>query len=364
MSRALTTGFDTGLAEDWFMSGMPLYNAVKKRPTFALLLGKPKFTTNNGMPNVEFPKLKNISLDKKITNVLTQFDNGNGGNDIARGGAMQAASSPGNPNIMDTLQFVNAFHTFNEIITLDQMTEGKGDSWIPGLSYEQMRINAMMIAYVNQTSLNMFATGANKFAADGQLGSLRAYVSDGLTTATRTSGSGTDESNYVTYAGYSRLTDDTFRANYVESDGAAYTEAMGDTAFALADANGAEHIVAPMSIARFNTFKARIRSTYPQQLTNKVHPDLEYALGGTDAITADGITYYREPALTKAGANTWQLFLDTGSIGVGSSFRDVKFEKDRMTDREASWSLFGYLKHQIYVVAPNRCSIVEELPSL
>jgi hypothetical protein len=346
------------------MSGMPILNAVRKRPTFALLLGKPKKTTNNGMPHVEFPNLRKIDLNKKTTNIVNQFDNGYGGEDIARGGAMLAASTPGNPNIMDTLQFVNAFHIFDETITLDQLQEGRGESWMIGETYEQMRINAMMIKYVNQTSINMFATGANKFAADGQLGSLRAYVSDGLTTATRASGSGTDESNYVNYAGYLRTVDDTFRANYVESDGAAYTEAMGDTAFALADANGAEHIVAPMSIARFNAFKARIRSTYPQQLTNKVHEDLEYALGGTDTITADGITYYREPALTAAGVNTWQLFLDTGSIAIGSNFRDIKFDMERMTDRKAAYSLWASMKHQIYNVAPNRSSIVEELPSL
>ena len=49
----LKAGFDTLLAEDWFMSGQPILNAVKNRPTFKLALGKPKFTTAKGMPNVE-----------------------------------------------------------------------------------------------------------------------------------------------------------------------------------------------------------------------------------------------------------------------------------------------------------------------
>lgn len=360
MSINSKTGFDTLLAEDWFMSGQPILNAVKNRPTFKLALGKPKFTTAKGMPNVEFSNMRDIDLAKKTTNVVTQFG-ATFGRDVTRGSAMLAAAAPTNPNLIDTLQFTNAFYTMRGIFTLDQMVEGKGDPWIPGLAYEQHFINAMTVDYVNQTSINMFATGPNKFAADGQFGSLRAYISDGLTTGTRAGGSGTDESNYQTYAGYSRLADDTFRAVYLEANGAVFTEDLGDTVSAQMIYNGAEHVVCPMSIARFNAFKQRVRIVYPAQLTNQVHPDLEYALGGTETITCGQVTYYLEPTL---GASTWLLFIDTASLAAGSTYKNTKFEMDRMTDREAAWDIFGYLKHQLYVIAPNRCGIIEELALL
>jgi hypothetical protein len=315
------------------------------------------------MPNVEFANLRDIDMATKTTNVVTRFGASFGRN-VARGAGMIAAASPSNPNLMDTLQFVNSFYTMRGILTLDQMTEGKGKAWIPGMSYEQMFVNEMVNDYVNQTSIAMFATTAVAGAVqagDGQFGSLRHYCSDGQTTATRTGGSGTDESPYVSYAGYSRLTDDKFRAVYLEANSAAFTEDLGDTIAAQMIFNGAENVVCPMSIARFNAFKQRIRTTYPAQVTNHVSKDLEYALGGTETLTVGQVTYYLEPTL---GASTWLLFLDTRSVAAGSTFKETKFEKDRMTDREAAWDVFGYLKHQLYVVAPNRCGIIEELTSL
>lgn len=367
MSRAATSYFNTGLAEEWLNSGIPINNALRAAPTLALALGRPKKVVKNvvGMPKVEFEKMIPLSLEKKTINVMTAFGATMGG-DIARGSAMLAPSSVNNPNLMDTLQFVSSFYKFETDLSLDQLIEGKGSAWIPsslgGETYEQLAVNQMLIDYVNQTRLNMFATGANKMGGDGTLGSLRAMISDGLTTATRSGGSGTDESNYRYYAGYDRVASDVFRSYYYEANSAAFTEEMGDRVAAEIMAKGAMHIVAPMSIARFNAFQQRLRSTYGALNTKETPPEVAYALGGTSYITVGLVTYYIEPAIPASA--TWQLFIDTASLAAGSTFADTKFETTRLNTREAAYQVWGWAKHQVIVTAPNRCGIIEELASI
>ena len=106
MSINSKTGFDTLLAEDWFMSGQPILNAVKNRPTFKLALGKPKFTTAKGMPNVEFSNMRDIDLAKKTTNVVTQFG-ATFGRDVTHGSAMLALFASASEYLRYKL---NAYH--------------------------------------------------------------------------------------------------------------------------------------------------------------------------------------------------------------------------------------------------------------
>lgn len=364
MPLPATQFFDTGLANRWIESGMPVELALRSNPTLQILFGDMKKDVKNvlgkNVPYVDYSAVEKLDTTARVLKIPYQLEVP-AGTSITRASMLNAPVYI-SPDQNDALQFLTTFYESAMQYTTADVIEGKGKNWDLAYSFEQMIGNNFVLSYANARTNSMFATGANLMPSDGVLGSLRAQISDGLTAAQRNIVGSSDESNYRIFLGADRLTSPQYQSYYQWNSGAAFSLAAGVIMGSNLQNRGAENIVCPVGPARWSALVQEYRQAFGR--VNIADSAAASRIGGKSAIYDDvaKVTYYLEP---KLGASTWLLFMDLNSITAGSSVfnADLTVFRDQITTKDSMKFNFK-VKDQIAVFAPHRCGLLEGLTNL
>jgi hypothetical protein len=330
MSLALSN-FDAGLVQLAIQSGSVFSTARPVAPTYSLLLGmEPEMQENliSGAPNT--PVYGALSDTEIRAGVIRSFfaNNPGIGGDVARGSfgaggtGMGAAVTPTQSEVLNDFAFKTTYYgDGGQTIGMHRMIEGTGGGWAAGQTYEQILATQMVEKYISDRSAALFATGASKMPDDGVFGSLRAMISDGLTSGTRPGGGGTTETDYVNYGGQNRASNANVRSQYLAKSGT-FSEIIAQEAALTAYRNGAGKLIAPMSLGRFAKFEYDLRVAYGQY---RIDEQIKTIVNGGQAIEAYGVIWYPEPALP--ANTTWQLLVDLGRPGMPNAVAKTAMQK-------------------------------------
>lgn len=368
MSLGTKSNSESIVIDTWIRSGKPVLSQLKKHTTLSLLFGKPETKmvqdTYSGkvMPKVSFAGIDKLTLEDGRYFVFPYARDTDAGADTTRGANMLATRSIGSgTDPFDALRFQSSWYVINYDIPNDKLDELKGIKWAMNGTFASNIADSIMRYYLNETSTAIWATGASHMPADGVVGSIRAQVSDGLTTAQR-GGVGPDESAYAAFvSGYTRSTTNLdFSANVFLGSGALTLPNL-ENAADLAFANGATEVVVPMRAARFRALEDTIRSTYGQN-SLKVNENLEeMGVASGFQFMIGGITCFIDYDIP---ASTWVTMLDLPSVSAGSEYGKVKTSLIHNPGAVNASLLHGRFRHQVMVSDPRKCTLIEGLSSL
>jgi hypothetical protein len=228
------TGFDALLVSAYINSGIPVRQAARAHPTFSLLMGKPQEEVMNHLgrpvPVVNFKGLQ--KLDER--NRTLKFAIRKGSANTAQLARMAAGGPrPNHPtDLGDVYEVTTAYALCAKDISKFDIDEGDKGFWEAQGSREQWLGAQIAEDYVNTIAPKLFAEGPMAVPGDGKLGSLRFYVSDGLTTTTRTWGPNDNDYRYYLSVDLDRQNsgNTALRSNMVNANGAAFNEELGQIA--------------------------------------------------------------------------------------------------------------------------------------
>jgi hypothetical protein len=370
-----TTNFEVGLVQLAIQNGSVFSTARPVAPTFSMLLGvEPEMADNlisgvSGVPT--YGALSDAELNAGIIQTFIANNPAIGG-DVARSVAsgfaagMGAAVTPTQSEILESLVFRTTYYSDKgQTISMARMREGLGTGWAANMSYEQLLATQMVEKYIRDRSSSLFLASASGLPGDGQFGSLRAMITDGLDAAGRGVVGSTNETTYATYGNQSRATNANVRSQYVWAASAAFSETIAQRAALAAFANGAGTVVAPMSLGRFAAFEYALRSGAGSGYGQiRIDEKIRTVINGGQAIEAYGVIFYPEPALP--ATTTWQLFLDLGRAGMPNVMAKTGMQKSAVEHianpgLEAADRLRWVFPDQCIVRNPKSCVLVEGL---
>jgi hypothetical protein len=370
-----TTNFEVGLVQLAIQNGSVFSTARPVAPTFSMLLGvEPEMADNlisgvSGVPT--YGALSDAELNAGIIQTFIANNPAIGG-DVARSVAsgfaagMGAAVTPTQSEILESLVFRTTYYSDKgQTISMARMREGLGTGWAANMSYEQLLATQMVEKYIRDRSSSLFLASASGLPADGQFGSLRAMITDGLDATGRGVAGSTNETTYATYGNQSRATNANVRSQYVWAASAAFSETIAQRAALAAFANGAGTVVAPMSLGRFAAFEYALRSGAGSGYGQiRIDEKIRTVINGGQAIEAYGVIFYPEPALP--ATTTWQLFLDLGRAGMPNVMAKTGMQKSAVEHianpgLEAADRLRWVFPDQCIVRNPKSCVLVEGL---
>ena len=370
-----TTNFEVGLVQLAIQNGSVFSTARPVAPTFSMLLGvEPEMADNlisgvSGVPT--YGALSDAELNAGIIQTFIANNPAIGG-DVARSVAggfaagMGAAVTPTQSEILESLVFRTTYYSDKgQTISMARMREGLGTGWAANMSYEQLLATQMVEKYIRDRSSSLFVAAATGLPGDGQFGSLRAMITDGLNAAGRGVVGSTDETAYATYGNQSRATNANVRSQYIWGASAAFSETIAQRAALAAFANGAGTVVAPMSLGRFAAFEYALRSGAGSGYGQiRIDEKIRTVINGGQAIEAYGVIFYPEPALP--ATTTWQLFLDLGRAGMPNVMAKTGMQKSAVEHianpgLEAADRLRWVFPDQCIVRNPKSCVLVEGL---
>lgn len=370
-----TTNFEVGLVQLAIQNGSVFSTARPVAPTFSMLLGvEPEMADNlisgvSGVPT--YGALSDAELNAGIIQTFIANNPAIGG-DVARSVAsgfaagMGAAVTPTQSEILESLVFRTTYYSDKgQTISMARMREGLGTGWAANMSYEQLLATQMVEKYIRDRSSSLFLASASGLPGDGQFGSLRAMITDGLDATGRGVVGSTNETTYATYGNQSRATNANVRSQYVWAASAAFSETIAQRAALAAFANGAGTVVAPMSLGRFAAFEYALRSGAGSGYGQiRIDEKIRTVINGGQAIEAYGVIFYPEPALP--ATTTWQLFLDLGRAGMPNVMAKTGMQKSAVEHianpgLEAADRLRWVFPDQCIVRNPKSCVLVEGL---
>jgi hypothetical protein len=370
-----TTNFEVGLVQLAIQNGSVFSTARPVAPTFSMLLGvEPEMADNlisgvSGVPT--YGALSDAELNAGIIQTFIANNPAIGG-DVARSVAggfaagMGAAVTPTQSEILESLVFRTTYYSDKgQTISMARMREGLGTGWAANMSYEQLLATQMVEKYIRDRSSSLFVAAATGLPGDGQFGSLRAMITDGLDAAGRGVVGSTNETAYATYGNQSRATNANVRSQYIWAASAAFSETIAQRAALAAFANGAGTVVAPMSLGRFAAFEYALRSGAGSGYGQiRIDEKIRTVINGGQAIEAYGVIFYPEPALP--ATTTWQLFLDLGRAGMPNVMAKTGMQKSAVEHianpgLEAADRLRWVFPDQCIVRNPKSCVLVEGL---
>jgi hypothetical protein len=370
-----TTNFEVGLVQLAIQNGSVFSTARPVAPTFSMLLGvEPEMADNlisgvSGVPT--YGALSDAELNAGIIQTFIANNPAIGG-DVARSVAggfaagMGAAVTPTQSEILESLVFRTTYYSDKgQTISMARMREGLGTGWAANMSYEQLLATQMVEKYIRDRSSSLFVAAATGLPGDGQFGSLRAMITDGLDAAGRGVVGSTNETAYATYGNLSRATNANVRSQYIWAASAAFSETIAQRAALAAFANGAGTVVAPMSLGRFAAFEYALRSGAGSGYGQiRIDEKIRTVINGGQAIEAYGVIFYPEPALP--ATTTWQLFLDLGRAGMPNVMAKTGMQKSAVEHianpgLEAADRLRWVFPDQCIVRNPKSCVLVEGL---
>ena len=375
-----TTNFEVGLVQLAIQNGSVFSTARPVAPTFSMLLGVQPEMQDNLISGVKGVPTYGALSDAEINAGIIQTFIANNpaiGGDVARGtfgGAgtgMGASVTPTQSEILEAMAFRTTYYSDKgQTISMARMREGLGTGWAANMSYEQLLATQMVEKYIRDRSASLFLASASGLPADGQFGSLRAMITDGLDATGRGVAGSTNETAYATYGNQSRATNANVRAQYIWAGGsAAFSETLAQRAALAAYANSARTIVAPMSLGRFAAFEYALRSSNGGSGYGQIRIDekIRTVINGGQAIEAYGVIFYPEPAL--GAATTYQLFIDLGAPGMPNAMAKTAMQKSAIEHipnpgLEAADRLRWVFPDQCIVRNPKSCVLMEGLTAL
>ena len=375
-ATSLLNNFEAGLVQLAIQNGSVYSVQRPVAPTFAMLLGKDPEMQDNIIANVpQVPTYGALSDTEIKAGIIRSFfaTNTTLGTDTTR--ANQSAALGGGTTPSEVINDITVRTTYyndgGQFINVARMIEGQGAGWAANTSYEEVLASQMVQEYIRKRSARLFAVGANTMPADGFFGSLRAMISDGLSTANR-SNTGTDEAtNYGTYGGQSRTTAGAaLAAQYVWAGTAAlvgngtFSESIAEQAALAGYGAGAGKLVAPMSIGRFAAFDLLLRQQYGQV---RIDEELKLLINGGRCIEFGGVTYFPDPNIP--ATTTYQLYVDLGTPGMPNAVAKTAMQKSgieeiKMGNLNAASRLRWVFPDQVMIRNPKSCVLVEGLAAL
>ena len=375
-ATSLLNNFEAGLVQLAIQNGSVYSVQRPVAPTFAMLLGKDPEMRDNIIANVpQVPTYGALSDTEIKAGIIRSFfaTNTTLGTDTTR--ANQSAALGGGTTPSEVINDITVRTTYyndgGQFINVARMIEGQGAGWAANTSYEEVLASQMVQEYIRKRSARLFAVGANTMPADGFFGSLRAMISDGLSTANR-SNTGTDEAtNYGTYGGQSRTTAGAaLAAQYVWAGTAAlvgngtFSESIAEQAALAGYGAGAGKLVAPMSIGRFAAFDLLLRQQYGQV---RIDEELKLLINGGRCIEFGGVTYFPDPNIP--ATTTYQLYVDLGTPGMPNAVAKTAMQKSgieeiKMGNLNAASRLRWVFPDQVMIRNPKSCVLVEGLAAL
>ena len=380
-----TTNFEVGLVQLAIQNGSVFSTARPVAPTYSMLLGVQPEMQDNLISGVKGVPTYGALSDAEINAGIIQTfiaNNPSIGGDVARGtfgGAgtgMGASVTPTQSEILEAMAFRTTYYSDKgQTISMARMREGLGTGWMANMSYEQLLATQMVEKYIRDRSSSLFLASASGLPGDGQFGSLRAMITDGLSAAARNALDGTpltatNENAYATYGNQSRATNANVRSQYIWAGGsAAFSETLAQRAALAAYSNGARTLVAPMSLGRFAAFEYALRSSNGGSGygMTRIDEKIRTVINGGQAIEAYGVIFYPEPAL--GAATTYQLFVDLGSPGMPNAMAKTAMQKSAIEHipnpgLEAADRLRWVFPDQCIVRNPKSCVLMEGLTAL
>jgi hypothetical protein len=249
------------------------------------------------------------------------------------------------------------------------MVEGQGAGWAANMSYEEVFAAQMVQEYIRRRSEGLFVNAATGLPGDGNFGSLRAIITDGLTVAER-GGIGTNESALAVYAGQTRGVSSTVASGiYIWAPGtgttanATLSESIAANAALRGYGAGAGKLVAPMTLARFAAFELALRQQYGQI---RIDEEMKLLVNGGRCIEFAGVTWFPDPNIT---ANNFQLLIDLGTPGMPNAIARTAMQKSQIqhipaANLNAADRLRWVFPDQVLVRNPKSCVLIEGLTSL
>lgn len=370
-----TTNFEVGLVQLAIQNGS-VYSAQRPvAPTYAMLLGKDAEMQDNIISGVKgvptYGALSDAEIRSGILRSFVGYQTTLGGS-VTRANQTAALSAPFTPQeVLTDLAFRTCYYSDGgQFVNLARMVEGQGAGWAANVSYEQVLASQLVQEYIKKRSDALFVNAATGLPADGQFGSLRAMITDGLTVADR-GGIGTNESALAVYAGQTRSTTNTIvSAQYYWAPvtgtvaNADLTEAHAATAALRGYANGAGKLVAPMSLGRYAKFERDLRQDYGQI---RIDEDVKLLVNGGRCVEFEGVTWYPEPSMPSNA--TWQLLIDLGTPGMPNAIARTAMQKSQIElikapNLNAADRLRWVFPDQSIVRNPKSCVLIEGLNAL
>ena len=375
-ATSLLNNFEVGLVQLAIQNGSVYSVQRPVAPTYSMLLGKDPEMQDNIIANVpQVPTYGALSDAEIKAGIIRSFvaTNTTLGADTTR--ANQSAALGGGTTPSEVINDITIRTTYyndgGQFINVSRMIEGQGAGWAANTSYEEVLASQMVQEYIRKRSARLFATGSNTMPADGYFGSLRAMISDGLSTANRNN-TGTDEAtNYGTYGGQSRTTAGAALASqYVWAGTAAlvgngtFTESIAEQAALAGYGAGAGKLVAPMSLGRFALFDLTLRQLYGQI---RIDEEMKLLVNGGRCIEFGGVTYFPDPNIP--ATTTYQLYIDLGTPGMPNAVAKTAMQKSgieeiKMGNLAAASRLRWVFPDQVMVRNPKSCVLVEGLAPL
>lgn len=356
--------FNAGLVQLPIQRGEVLAAQLPVAPTFALLLGTQPVMSNNVIAKVrDVPTYGMMSEAEIRSGIIRSFFTNltSVGGNVTRANLTAAVSPTTDEILNDYAVFTTTYGDGGQTLPLNRTWEGRGQGWAPNSTYETELAQVMGQKYVTDVSSMLFATGANTLPADNAFGSLRAMISDGLTTAQR-GGTGTDESAYATYGGINRVTNTIARSQYILQTGSpAFGEVHASQGILRAFANNAYTLVAPMSQGRYAAFEQAI---YTQYGMIRLDTPEDLKIKGVQGFMYKNCYFYVEPAIP--ATTTWQLFIDLGRPGMPNAIAKTAMQLAAV-ERVPNAALNGadrlrwVFPHQSLVRNPRSCVLMEGL---
>jgi hypothetical protein len=363
-----TTNFEVGLVQLAIQNGSVFSSQRPVAPTFSMLLGKDAEMQDNIIANVKgvptYGALSDAEIRSGIIRSFLGYQTTLGGS-VTRANQTATISTFTPQEVLTDLALRTTYYQDGgQFINVARIIEGQGAGWAANMSYEEVFAAQMVQEYIRRRSEGLFVNAATGLPGDGNFGSLRAIITDGLTVAER-GGVGTNESALAVYGGITRSTGNTVAsAQYVWAGGStAFSESLAAQAALRGYGAGAGKLVAPMSLNRFAAFELALRQQYGQI---RIDEEMKLLVNGGRCIEFAGVTWFPDPNIS---ASTWQLLIDLGTPGMPNAIARTAMQKSQIqhipaANLNAADRLRWVFPDQVLVRNPKSCVLIEGLTSL
>ncbi len=368
-----TTNFEVGLVQLAIQNGSVFSSQRPVAPTFSMLLGKDAEMQDNIISGVKgvptYGALSDAEIRSGIIRSFLGYQTTLGGS-VTRANQTATISTFTPQEVLTDLALRTTYYQDGgQFINVARMVEGQGAGWAANMSYEEVFAAQMVQEYIRRRSEGLFVNAATGLPGDGNFGSLRAIITDGLTVAER-GGIGTNESALAVYAGQTRSTSNTVASGiYYWAPGtgttsnATLSESIAANAALRGYGAGAGKLVAPMTLARFAAFELALRQQYGQI---RIDEEMKLLVNGGRCIEFAGVTWFPDPNIT---ANNYQLLIDLGTPGMPNAIARTAMQKSQIqhipaANLNAADRLRWVFPDQVLVRNPKTCVLIEGLSPL
>lgn len=184
-----TTNFEVGLVQLAIQNGSVFSSQRPVAPTYSMLLGKDAEMQDNIISGVKgvptYGALSDAEIRSGIIRSFLGYQTTLGGSVSRLNQTGTIASFTPQDVLTDLALRTTYYQDGGQFINVARMVEGQGAGWAANMSYEEVFAAQMVQEYIRRRSEGLFVNAATGLPGDGNFGSLRAIITDGLTVAQR-----------------------------------------------------------------------------------------------------------------------------------------------------------------------------------